>query len=146
MLVISLANCCVFEISNENKLFLCKPHFSIWSGVYKGGCYMDLVVWWSIRLCGNIVACDTYNAYLRFSFMYWFYGRFKIISFISSRSLIRSAQKTGYPEKNHLTFRCRTWRLACDPSQARTTAVIKSQRSHPLGHGGPFTLLLCQLW
>ena len=70
-----------------------------------------------------------------------FYGPFKIISLISSRSLIRGERTQEYSEKNNLTFFCRTWRLTCDPSQARTTAVrdlmIKSQRSYPLGHEGP---------
>ena len=71
-----------------------------------------------------------------------FYGPFKNISLISSRSLIRCRRNPGYPEKNHLAYRCRTWHLTCVPSEARTTAVrdpiYKSQRSYPLDHGGPY--------
>ena len=64
--------------------------------------------------------------------------------------------KPEVPEKNHLTFHCRTWRLTCCPRKttwpsiaelgvshvvARTYSgerpMVKSQRSHPLGHGSP---------
>ena len=58
-----------------------------------------------------------------FSFFFWGgggYGPFKNISLISSRSLIRGGGKPEYPEKNHLTYRCRTWHLTYDPSEART--------------------------
>ena len=55
-----------------------------------------------------------------------FYGPFKNISLISSRSLIRGGGKPEYPEKNHLTYRCRTWHLTCDPSAARTHSGERS--------------------
>ena len=55
-----------------------------------------------------------------FFFLFGFYGPFKNISLISSRLLIRGGGKPEYPEKNHLTYRCRTWHLTCDPSEART--------------------------
>ena len=49
--------------------------------------------------------------------------------------------KPEVPEKNHLTFRCRTWRLTCCRARLVPTAVgdlmIKSQRSYPLSHGSP---------
>ena len=63
---------------------------------------------------------------------------FKIISLITRRSLNRDERQPEYSEKNHLTFRYRTRRLICDPSEALTPAVrdlmIKSQRSYPVGH------------
>ena len=61
-----------------------------------------------------------------FFFGFGFYGSFKIISLISSRSLIKGGRKPEYPEKNHLTYRCRTWHLTCDPSRARTHSGERS--------------------
>ena len=38
-------------------------------------------------------------------FLFGFYGPFKNISLISSRSFIEGGRKPKYPEKNHLTIR-----------------------------------------
>ena len=68
---------------------------------------------------------------------FWFYGHLKIISLKSGQSLIGGGRKPEYPEKNHLTFRCRTWRLIWDLSQAQNYSdsrlrdlIIKSQHSY----------------
>ena len=42
---------------------------------------------------------------------------------ISSQLLIRGGQQLEYPEKKHLTYRCRTWHVTCLLSKAGTTAV-----------------------
>ena len=64
-----------------------------------------------------------------------FYGPFKNIALISSRSYIRGGPTPEYPEKKHLTYRCRTWHLAyahgilieCKMAEAETgfKAVVK---------------------
>ena len=51
------------------------------------------------------------------------YDPFKSVSLVWSRSLIRGGRKPEYPEKNHLTYLCRTWHHTCTPSETRTTAV-----------------------
>ena len=61
-----------------------------------------------------------------FFFWFGFYGPFKNISLISSLSLIRGGRKPEYPAKNHLTYRCRTWHLTCDPIEARTHSGERS--------------------
>ena len=55
-----------------------------------------------------------------FGFGLSFYGSFKNISLISSGSLIKDGRKPEYSEKNHLTYRCRTWHLTCGPSGERS--------------------------
>ena len=79
-----------------------------------------------------------------FFFFFWFgfYGPFKNISLISSRSFIEGGRKPEYPEKNHLTIRKQNLafphmtRARLEP-QRWETLWIKSQLSYPLGYGGP---------
>ena len=79
-----------------------------------------------------------------FFFFFWFgfYGPFKNISLISSRSFIKGGRKPENPEKNHLTIRKQNLafphmtRARLEP-QRWETQWIKSQLSYPLGYGGP---------
>ena len=79
-----------------------------------------------------------------FFFFFWFgfYGPFKNISLISSRSFIEGGRKPENPEKNHLTIRKQNLafphmtRARLEP-QLWETWWIKSQLSYPLGYGGP---------
>ena len=45
----------------------------------------------------NFIKCYRYIS--GHFFLFWFYGLFKVISFISSRSLIKGGRKTGVPEE-----------------------------------------------
>ena len=49
--------------------------------------------------------------------------------FTSSRSLIRGGRKPKCPEKNHLTYRCRTWHLTCTRAVVRDPMLNSQRRS-----------------
>ena len=71
-----------------------------------------------------------------FFFPFGFYGPFKNISLISSRSFIKGGRKPENLGKNHLTI-CQQ-NLAFPPvTRARLEPQHKSQLSYPLGYGGP---------
>ena len=80
-------------------------------------------------------------------FLFGFYGPFKNISLISSRSFIKDGQKPESPGKNHLTTRKQNLafphvtRVRLEP-QRWETKWIKSQLSYPLGYGGPPKFML----
>ena len=79
-----------------------------------------------------------------FFFFFWFgfYGPFKNISLISSRSFIKGRQKPENPRKDHLTIRKQNLAFP-HVTQARLepqrweTYWIKGQLSYPLSCGGP---------
>ena len=69
-------------------------------------------------------------------FRFGFYGPFKNISLISSRSFIEGGRKPENPEKNHLTIRKQNLAFP-HMTRARLEPQPKSQLSYPLGYGGP---------
>ena len=89
------------------------------------------VCWYLIKVKYTVTK-GLENPCLQSKIRFGFYGPFKNILLISSRSLTRGGQKLGYLEKNHLTYWCRTGHLPCTPSEARTTAardpMFKNQR------------------
>ena len=60
-----------------------------------------------LRVCIDIVETWFWIFFFFFFFFFWFgfYGPFKNISLISSRSFIEGGRKPENPEKNHLTIR-----------------------------------------
>ena len=78
-----------------------------------------------IELCNSCKAVYglVYFILFYYFFLFGFYGPFKNISLISSRSFIEGGRKPENPEKNHLTIRKQLGFPTYDPSEARTTAV-----------------------
>ena len=100
-----------------------KARFSVWDSSVKSNAFNfeslvnDHFEYIYHKLIGKYVhlACDTIF-FLFLFFLFGFYGPFKNISLISSRSFIKGGRKPEYPEKNHLTIRKQNLAFPHDPS------------------------------